>query len=56
MKNNIFHQRTPKKHIVFHFFAKKRKLYFFFLRRQGHRGVQNKIQHFTVRYCDVSHV
>lgn len=52
MKNNIFHQRTQKKHTV-HFFVKKN---FFFLHRQGHRGVQNKIQHFTVWYCDVSHV
>lgn len=54
MKNNILHQRTPKKHTVFHFFVKK-KMYFF-LHRQGHRGVQNKIQLFTVRYCDVSYV
>lgn len=30
MKNNIFHQRTPKKHIVFHCFAKKKKTVFFF--------------------------
>lgn len=53
MKNDIFHQRTQKKHTV-HFFVKKKCI--FFLHRQGHRGVQNKIQHFTVRYCDVSHV
>lgn len=29
MKNNIFHQRTPKKHTVFHFFVKKKCIFFF---------------------------
>lgn len=29
MKNNGFHQRTPKKHTVFHFFVKKKKKVFF---------------------------
>lgn len=30
MKNNGFHQRTPKKHTVFHFFVKKKKKGIFF--------------------------
>lgn len=29
MKNNILHQRTPKKHTVFHFFVKKNVFFFF---------------------------
>lgn len=33
MKNNIFHQRTPKKHTVFHFFVKKKNVFFFFTGR-----------------------
>lgn len=39
MKNNIFHQRTPKKHTVFHFFVKK-KMYFFSSQAETQRSTE----------------